>query len=87
MGTSPVVNNTTFLAGFSFGVGKQPRSMFDGCQDSTELPPSMQYKTLYRTIQHLESRNHQSNDWQTNRVIPRHGHVLLRSVPEAENPD
>ena len=31
----------------------------------------MQNKTLYRTTQHLESRNHQSSDWQTKRLIPR----------------
>ena len=41
--------------------GPEPR-VSDGWQDSMELPPSMQYQTLYRTAQHLESRNHQSSD-------------------------
>ena len=45
-----------------------------------ELPPSMQYQTLFKTTQHLESRNHQSNDWQTNRLIPRPGRILLHWV-------
>ena len=46
----------------------------------------MQYQTSYRTTQHLESRNHQSSDWQTNRLIPRTGHNLL-VFSVVENPD
>ena len=40
----------------------------------------MQHKTLHRTTQHLESRNHLSIDWPTNRLIPRPGHLLLHWV-------
>ena len=44
--------------------------VLDGWQDSTGLPTSMQYESLCRTTQHLESKNRQSNDWQANRLIP-----------------
>ena len=44
------------------------------------VAPSMQYKSFCRTTQHLESRSHQSNDWQTNRLTPRSGHILLHWV-------
>ena len=57
----------------------EPR-VLDGWQDSMELPPSMQFEPLCRTTQHLECRNHRSNDWQTNRLIPRPGHILLHWV-------
>ena len=40
----------------------------------------MQNELSCRTTQHLESRNRQSNDWKTNRLIPRRGHVLLHWV-------
>ena len=54
--------------------------VLDGWQDSMELPPFMQYEPLYRTTEHLESRNRQSNDWKTNRLIRRRGHILLHWV-------
>ena len=40
----------------------------------------MQKKSFYKTTQHLESRNHKSNDWQTNRLIHRPGRILLHWV-------
>ena len=40
----------------------------------------MQYEPLCRTTLHLESRIRQSNDWKTNRLIPRRGHILLHWV-------
>ena len=40
------------------------------------LTPSMQCEILCRTTWHLESRNHQSSDWQTNRLIPKPGNIL-----------
>ena len=57
----------------------EPR-VLDGWQDSMEFPPSMQYATLFRTTQHPESRNRQSSDGQTNRLIRRPGHNLLHWV-------
>ena len=54
--------------------------VLDGRQDSTGLPPSMQQESLCRTTQHLESKSRQSNDWQTNRLTPRPGYILLHWV-------
>ena len=67
--------------------GPEPR-VLDGWQDSVELPPSMQYEPLCRTTQHLESRNRQSNDWKTNRLIPRRGpYPSSLGVSGSDNPD
>ena len=54
--------------------------MLDGSKDSTGLPPSVQYKSLCRTTHHQACRSYESNDWQTNRLIPRPGHILLHWV-------
>ena len=59
--------------------GPEPR-VLDDWQGLMELPPSMQYEPLCRTTQHLKSRNRQSNDCQTNRLIPRRGRIFLRWV-------
>ena len=42
--------------------------------------PCKKKKSLYRTTQHLESRNHKSNDWHTNSLIHRPGHIFLHWV-------
>ena len=42
--------------------------------------PSMQYELSCKTTQQLELRKRQANNWKTNRLIPRHGHILLHWV-------
>ena len=56
--------------------------MLDDGQDSKDFPPSIQYEILCNTTQQMKSRNHQANGWQTNRPIPRHGHILLLWVSQ-----
>ena len=54
--------------------------MLDGWQGSKELPPSMRYEPLCKATQQMKSRNRQANGWQTSRLIPKHGHILLHWV-------
>ena len=57
----------------------EPRES-DGRQDSKRVPPSKQCELSCKTTQQLESKNQQATDWQTNRLIPRRGHILLHRV-------
>ena len=60
----------------------EPRSRTTcaGWQGSEGLMPSMQYELSCKTTQQLELRKRQANNWKTNRLIPRHGHILLHWV-------
>ena len=72
MGTSPVPSTSTLAVHGCVVVG--------WLVGSEGLPPSMQCKLSYKITQQLRLRTRQADGWETSRLIPRHGHILLHWV-------